>query len=175
MRLLSIFILAFVLFGCGSTSSINPSYANNDYSLVLFPQIEGDTANYVHKRFSAHFADKQNVSLISYDEIDSSMKTLGFTTEQYKLTIAQLQSIAELHGAQGILFGKVKSGARSITSSIDIDSSIELALVDVQSGVKVVGEAVEETMSLRERRSVLRSVSDEIISRYDKIFDKINR
>jgi len=136
MRLLSIFILAFVLFG---------------------------------------FADKQNVSLISYDEIDSSMKTLGFTTEQYKLTIAQLQSIAELHGAQGILFGKVKSGARSITSSIDIDSSIELALVDVQSGVKVVGEAVEETMSLRERRSVLRSVSDEIISRYDKIFDKINR
>ncbi|WP_371193069.1 hypothetical protein [Glaciecola sp. SC05] len=173
MKLFASIILCLILSACSSQARIHKNFANIDYERILLPHIKGDTANYVYKKFIDEFEAHPNLKIIGHDRILAVSIKLGLGSNIQGASFSTLQAIAKELDAEAIVLGNVKSGAMSISSSLQIYSNIDLELIDIKSAKVVTSASVDEEMTLRERGSSLKSATENIIRQYQTIFAQL--
>ena len=174
MKIYSFLLVFCTIAGCGSQPSINSNYSDSSYKTVLLPHMKGDTANYVHKTFLSAFESNTDVRFINHELIVETSIELGLGANIHNASLSTLRLIAKQLEAQAIMLGYVKSGAISISSSSSIHSTIQLDLIDVNSGQTITTSTVDESMTLRERGSSLENATLDIIARYERVFARLN-
>ncbi|MFC4699416.1 hypothetical protein ACFO4O_04500 [Glaciecola siphonariae] len=124
---------------------VSDTFANTQYERILFTHLSGDTANYVYKRLLDELGGSTQIELINHEQALMAAKALQLGSQLSTLRPNELAAVAKYLNAQAYFTGQVRSGAMAITESTTIHSSIQLDLVDVQSGKTMTSSFVEQT------------------------------
>jgi PBP1b-binding outer membrane lipoprotein LpoB len=169
MKIIITLCLIILLTACSNTVAINQQYTANNYSVILLPSFDGDDSDFVYERFLHAFATQSDFTFITQEIVQQSAENLGLAELLEKSPKLALKQIAESLNADAFMLGKVQIGRIQLAAT-KTSVSVNLQLIDTQSG-DIVASSLEETDSLFfSRERMLEDVTLESVKYYQDIF-----